>query len=253
MGHFGEPGTPRRSEQSGGGPVESSRAPWLQALFVRDSEGLRTHLLGMLRHSDSMRPETPPQGGRAAAHSRDLALARRAINDPWAAQELAERLSCVPAMVRARHRKLGSPLSEDELTDIVQDTLVILLTKLEGFHGRSSLETWAYGFVVRELYKGFDRSKRRARRVEWNEERTADLSDDRPEVDEEEYALVHDTIQSIGPPGSEIIRLKHFQLLTFEEIAEELDMPLGTVKTRYYRSVERMRGLLRRHWREVRE
>jgi RNA polymerase sigma-70 factor (ECF subfamily) len=193
-------------------------------------------------------------GGRTGAHARDLALVRRAAgDDPWAAHELAERLACVPAMARSRHAKLGSPLSEDELTDVVQDTLVKLLSKLRSFEGRSSLETWAYGFVVRELYKGFDRLRRRARRVPWSEERIAELADESRSVEGDEYRVVHEQIQAIGPPGSEIIRLKHFQLLTFEQIAEELDMPLGTVKTRYYRSADRLRGLLRPHWRKMHE
>ena len=244
------PETTPDERQLASDPIESAPAPWIQALFVEDAVGFRTHFFGLLRHAKPMCVDTTPAA--RSAHARDLDLVRRACgDDPWAGQELADRLSCVPAMVRARHRKLGAPLSDEELKDVVQDTLVTVLSRLESFEGRSSLETWAYGFVVRELYKGFDRLRRRPRRVEWSDERSAGLVDESHTARRDDYSVVHDTIHSIGPPGSEIIRLKHFQLMTFEEIAEELEMPLGTVKTRYYRSVERLRVLLRSHWREM--
>ncbi|MCP3917365.1 MAG: sigma-70 family RNA polymerase sigma factor [bacterium] len=225
--------------------------PWLQALFVPDREGSLTHLLVLMRHALPMPPESSPADERLDAHERDLRLVRSAsAESPRKAQELAERLSCVPAMVRARHRKIGSPLDEEELTDVIQDTLVAVWAKLDRFQGRSTLETWVYGFVVRELYKGLDRYRRAARRVDFDGSEIEAVADDEKIVDADEYRIVHDSIQTIGPPGSDIIRLKHFELLTFEQIGEQLDMPTNTVKTRYYRGVNRLRSLLRSYWRE---
>lgn len=234
--------------------LESKRAPWLQALFVPDREGALTHLLVFMRHALPMRLDPTPADERLKGHERDRVLVRAAASeDPRAAQQLGERLSCVPAMVRARHRKLGSPLEEEELSDIIQDTLVALWAKLDRFEGRSSLETWAYGFVVRELYKGLDRFRRAGRRVPFEESEVEAVASPADHVDEDEYRLVHRSIESIGPPGSEIIRLKHFELLTFEQIGERLEMPTNSVKTRYYRGVDRLRSLLRSYWREVKE
>ncbi len=248
-----EPGDSHPKGRAADYPLESVGTPWLQALLVPDPEGFRTHLLVLLRHAIPMRPDTTASEGRRKAHERDRELARRATDeDPRAAQELADRLACVPAMARSRNRKLASPLSEEELSDVVQNALVTLVAKLGTFEGRSSLETWAYGFVVRELYKGLDRLRRQPRRVEWDEDRAAELPDERDGTGDD-YRVVHDTIHAIGPPGSEIIRMKHFERMTFVEIADELEMPLGSVKTSYYRGVERLRALLRPRWRGMTE
>ncbi len=66
-------------------------------------------------------------------------------------------------------------------------------------------------------------------------------------------AIVVDSIHALGSPSSDIVRLRHFDGLTFAEIARELEMPTNTVKTRYYRSLGRLRTLLRPLWREVAE
>ena len=42
----------------------------------------------------------------------------------------------------------------------------------------------------------------------------------------------------------EVIVLKEYEGLTFQEIAEVLDLPVSTVKTRLYRGLDRMRERL---------
>ena len=44
-----------------------------------------------------------------------------------------------------------------------------------------------------------------------------------------------------------MIRLKHFQELTFEEISSRLSIPANTAKTKYYRGLEKLRETLRAH------
>jgi DNA-directed RNA polymerase specialized sigma24 family protein len=41
-----------------------------------------------------------------------------------------------------------------------------------------------------------------------------------------------------------VIRAKHFDGLTFDEIGARLGIPSNTAKTHYYRGIERMRPLL---------
>ena len=184
-----------------------------------------------------------------ASHAADLALVARArAGDEAAVDEIVDRLGCVPAMLRERHRRFGGSLSADELAEVEQETLAALWGKLGRFEGRASIETWAFRFVVNEHFKAFERRRKRGRFVSESE----GLLADRGAPAEAEPAIDAVTIESglarVGEPGAEVIRLRHFEELSFEEIALRFREPTSTVKARYYRGLERLRVLLAPHW-----
>ena len=57
--------------------------------------------------------------------------------------------------------------------------------------------------------------------------------------------LLKDFIKRLHPDYQEIIKMKYFQSLSYMEIAEELNIPLGTVKARLYRSKELLLSILK--------
>ncbi len=185
-----------------------------------------------------------------AQHAADLRLVQSALQgDPSTTAALAERLACVPPMVRSLHRRLGGHLSHEDLHEVIQDTLISMWTKLDRFAGRSKLETWAYGFASRQVLKSLEKARRGPRRVDWNSSEFADV--EAPAAPSEaDYRAIHVQVDAIGPPGSDIIRMKHFDELTFEQIGDRMDMPTNSVKSRYYRSLDRLRTLLRPHYDE---
>ena len=94
----------------------------------------------------------------------DVALARAAREgDARALELLSARLSHLPGLVRSMNQHLGRPLKDEELDEVVQDALTSLWVKLGQFDGRSTLETWAYGFCGTQLLKFLERKGRRGR------------------------------------------------------------------------------------------
>jgi RNA polymerase sigma-70 factor (ECF subfamily) len=183
-------------------------------------------------------------------HGGDLQLVREALSGRTAAiDRLSDRLRCVPSILNARNMQLGSPLNDDELTDLSQDTLTTVLKKLESFEGRSSLETWVYSFCMHQMMNGL-RSKRR---------RPQNAGDDALEIqavesgaergDALEYEYIYVCLERLDQAQAAIIKLKHFSALTFEEIASRLTMSPNSVKTLYYRGLARLRALLKPHLR----
>ena len=58
--------------------------------------------------------------------------------------------------------------------------------------------------------------------------------------------LVEDAMATLSAEEREVVILKEYQDLTFPEIAEALDVPLSTVKTRLYRGLAQLRHRLER-------
>lgn len=182
----------------------------------------------------------------AIRHPADLALVRSTLlgeRRQQAAQRelLCERLASLPAMVRSKNRRMGSPLRPDEEDDAAQNAVVALWAKLEGYTGKASLETWAYGFCVMEIMKLLERRGGVRRTEAMPEEPLPSPDEGDSHVDVERIARA---LGEIDDRSREVVRLRHFRGLIFTEIAGQLGLPLTTVKTRYYRALDRLRVLL---------
>ncbi|WP_183407151.1 RNA polymerase sigma factor [Nocardioides marmorisolisilvae] len=66
-----------------------------------------------------------------------------------------------------------------------------------------------------------------------------------PSVDHlDDVAEVHSALDELSSQDRTIIRLQHFDDLTHHEIADRLEIPLGTVKSRSHRAHRRLAGVL---------
>ena len=179
------------------------------------------------------------QPDRTAGGDDHRLVGRVLAGEAAARTELLDRIACLPAMVRLKHLRMGSPLQPDELDDTIQNVLLAFWRKLERFDGRVPLLVWAHGFGCVELVKAIERRARRRQRFRTvDEEPTAPAA---PIHDAERIGLI---LAAEPEADARLIRLKHLEGLTFEEIAPLAGMPVNTVKTRYYRCLERLRRRL---------
>jgi RNA polymerase sigma-70 factor (ECF subfamily) len=192
--------------------------------------------------------EPPPDASpeRALAHQRDRSLVRRVLAGEHAARdEIAERLRCAPRILQALNSRAGRILSDSELADLSQDVLLRIWEKLSQFEGRATLETWTYQFCWLESRNRF---RRAVRRRESRAGAAAGALDRLPAPEATlrvDFEAIEISLGELGPPGADVIRLKHFEGLTFSEIGSVLEIPANTAKTHYYRGLERLRQRLR--------
>jgi RNA polymerase sigma-70 factor, ECF subfamily len=181
------------------------------------------------------------ESARAAEASADLLLVQAALRgDDIARVRLVDRLSNLPALIRAKHRKLGSPLSPDQLEDVTQNVLLALWEKLASFDGRVPLPAWAVGFGAFEILKALGRKNR-------HRERTGELPDvidPRQPLDVEAGDRLASMLSRLPPEDLDILQAKHIEGRTFTEIAARIGCPAASVKTRYYRALEAIRRRL---------
>jgi RNA polymerase sigma-70 factor (ECF subfamily) len=146
-------------------------------------------------------------------------------------------------------RVLGS---EDEARDVAQEAFLKAYRALPGFKREARFSSWLYQIAV-NLCR--DRLRRRRTRatvsLEELEPSSAVLVEFRPGAQE---ALIRDdlagavrrAIEALSPEQREVVILKEYQGLTFLEIAQALDVPVSTVKTRLYRGLGQLRVRLER-------
>jgi len=168
--------------------------------------------------------------------SEDLELVRRALDrDDAALTELGQRLQCVPRILAARNAHAGRPLADEDVLEAAHEVIARVWSQLGQFRGQAALESWVYRFCEFELINAVRRKRRAPRQVE---ESTLVESIERESVD---FERVSQCLDRLAPDEAATIRLKHFQDLTFEEIAVRERTPLATIKSRYYRSLEKLR------------
>jgi RNA polymerase sigma-70 factor (ECF subfamily) len=175
---------------------------------------------------------------RSAEAAADLALVRAVLRgDESAREQLVERLVNLPALLRAKHRRLGAPLRSEQLEDVTQSVLLALWEKLASFDGRVPLPAWAVGFGAFEILRAIERANRdRKRHTELGD--VIDPARAQDIASAERLARMFERLDAVDLA---ILRHKHIESRTFPEIAALLGWPLATVKTRYYRTLEAIR------------
>jgi RNA polymerase sigma-70 factor (ECF subfamily) len=130
-------------------------------------------------------------------------------------------------------RRLG--VADAEARDATHDVFLIVHAHLGRFEGRSSLSTWLFS-ICRSVARDFRRRERRGARVslaaEFDEE--IDLRADVGRAVEHQRQLVEleRILVTLSSEQRNVFILFEIEKLTGEEIAEALDIPLGTVYSR---------------------
>jgi len=130
--------------------------------------------------------------------------------------------------------------------DAAQEVFLKAYRGLKGFRPDASLYTWLYRIAVNTCLDYKRKSRREAFR---NASLTEDLPSDAPFPEQlYESAEIHDSIQLALQKLPEKLKiaivLREMEGLSYEEIAEVLHTPLGTVKSRISRAREQLRHLL---------
>jgi RNA polymerase sigma factor (sigma-70 family) len=60
--------------------------------------------------------------------------------------------------------------------------------------------------------------------------------------------VLHEALARLDPLEADVIRMKHFEDLTFETIGARRAISVNTVKTRYYRGIRHLQDELRAHF-----
>jgi len=170
----------------------------------------------------------PDRGRRAKAACSLPSLAARAqLGDREALATLLRSLE-VPLLDHVR----TIVNDQDVADDVLQETLLRISRNLGSLREPEWVRAWAYRIATRQAI-GTARAERNQRREaidDWN---------DLPAPDEEDAVAAEDQLNDLLAHLDElprraqlVLRMRYLQELSQQEIAEALEVPLGTVKSR---------------------
>lgn len=140
-------------------------------------------------------------------------------------------------------RMTGNP---DDARDAMQDVFISALRALRAFRGDAQLSTWFHRVAINASLDVLRKRKRHAARpLEDTADRPGDeLPPDEAAARASRAVEVHRALASIGEEHRAVLVLHDLQDLDYAEVAEVLDIPVGTVKSRLHRARAEMARLL---------
>ena len=181
----------------------------------------------------------------------DLSLVRRAKKGDYRAFDLLvlkyQGRLIATAFKYVKERQLAE--------DIVQEAFIKSYKSIDSFREESSFYTWVYRITVNTAKNYLISSKRRDEVV------ISDLSQDdsfypeKLDVDSpqeilkasELRGLIFETLSSLGEETRTALSLREFDGLSYEQIAEIVQCPVGTVRSRIFRGREMIEEVVGKH------
>lgn len=154
----------------------------------------------------------------------------------------------------------GRGFSDEECRDLSQETFLRVHRGLPGFRGDTGWAPWIFRIAANTAAKSLRRGaagKRAGHTVPWEEEEEGDLSaaalgGSRAEapaplrrlLDQERTEILSQAIAGLPVQMRRCVRLRVFQDLDYEEIAEVMQISPSTVKVQMFKARKRLQGEL---------
>jgi len=136
--------------------------------------------------------------------------------------------------------------AEPELAEeLAQETLLAVWRKAGVFDAaRAAPSTWIFTIARNLRIDAFRRQRRAAPSEDPSEAPEAQAMPDEQMASAQSEVRVRHALLSLSPEQAEVVRLSFFSEKPHSEIAEDLKLPLGTVKSRLRLAMGRLRDLL---------
>ena len=192
-----------------------------------------------------MQKETALNGDAALLGARNQMLDRKALSereiievvqkgDKEAYQEIVVRY-----MQSAYYVALAYVHNQQDALDISQDAFIRAFRRIKKFDAEKPFFPWFYKILKNLCIDYFKRRKRRSE-VPLENVRILEVEDE----DREMKKALWKGIEELPPEQKEIIILRYFRQLSYQEMAEVLDKPIGTIMSSLYYAKKRLKGIV---------
>lgn len=156
--------------------------------------------------------------------------------------------------------QLGHDFSREDVEEICQEVFLSVIRNLDNFRGGSQFQTWLFRIAAnkaRDYRERLHAAKRGGGQTTVSlqaEDAETGLSLDPPSpapgpdlalLGAEQSGLVHKALDLLGEPCREIIELRYFGDLSYDEISRTLELNAKTVSSRLSKCLDRLEAIAR--------
>jgi RNA polymerase sigma-70 factor (ECF subfamily) len=143
---------------------------------------------------------------------------------------------------------------EEDARDATQETFLAAFRNLRGFRGDAKVSSWLHRIAINQCITRQRRAKVRGETaLEDEAEKNAavfalplDVSPARTAEKIERSVAVRRAVSLLPPDLRQVVLMKEFEELTFQQISEALELPLSTVKSRLYTALRQLQMRLQK-------
>jgi RNA polymerase sigma-70 factor (ECF subfamily) len=157
--------------------------------------------------------------------------------------------------------QLGHDLTREDVEEICQEVFLSVIRNLDNFHGGSQFQTWLFRIAAN---KARDYRERQQAAKRGGGQTTVSLQAEDPEtgltldppslapgpdlalLGAEQIGLVHKALGRMDEPCREIIELRYFGDLSYEEISAALELNVKTVSSRLSKCLDHLEEIARK-------
>jgi RNA polymerase sigma-70 factor (ECF subfamily) len=181
----------------------------------------------------------PPQGRAIGRELVDVLLLQRVINRDHDAFETLYRVY-VRRLTRFLERVTRKPLEVEEVLD---DTMMVVWDKAATFSGHSKVSTWIFSIAYRKALKAL-RNLDEPVECDDNDWPLVEDGPEGPVMQHELQRVLARSLARLSPEQRAVVELVFFHGCAYSEISQIVGCPVGTVKTRMFHALRRLRAML---------
>ncbi|MDX9755258.1 MAG: RNA polymerase sigma factor [bacterium] len=138
----------------------------------------------------------------------------------------------------------------EEAQDAVQEVFYRAFRNLKSYQPQWAFTTWIRRITVNYMLDQRKKKKVKTQSITTEDDQVIEIPDNqydprREYYDREKNRLVLDAINQLPNKYREVLVLRHIENMSYEEIAQSLSLPLGTVMTHLHRARGKLAELLK--------
>lgn len=147
-----------------------------------------------------------------------------------------------------RYFLAGVLRNESLVSDVLQGTFLKLMQQQDSIRDHAALKSWLFQVAYNQAIV-LKRKKavvaKHQEKVAWRIDavRASPSSPADKTLHEEQVRVVRAAVESLSPQQQAVVQKRIYEGMKFREIAEALDVPLGTVLARMHSSLKKLRPL----------
>jgi RNA polymerase sigma-70 factor, ECF subfamily len=183
----------------------------------------------------------------------DESLVESSLHNEEAFYYLIKRYE--PILLRYIHRMTQA--NKEEAEDLLQEVYIKVYRNLNGFDTDMKFSTWVYRITHNEIISQYRKKRRDRFHVELDADNpeissllnflTDTLNVESDFLNKEKAATVRSVLKELSPEYRDVLFLRFFEGLNYEEISDILCKPPGTVATLINRAKTKFKMIAERH------